>query len=74
MSVSRYAANCHVAAYMYSSYLLYITMYFSLFTNTCRQSLPASQIVLISQVVHLMKLVLLMPATNAVSEDIDALH
>ena len=32
------------------------------------QSLPASQMDLISQVVHLVKLVLLMPATNAVSE------
>ena len=32
------------------------------------QSLPASQMALIFQVVHLVKLVLLMPATNAVSE------
>ena len=32
------------------------------------QSLPASQLALISQIVHLVKLVLLMPATNAVSE------
>ena len=38
------------------------------------QSLPASQIALISQVVHLVKLMLLMSATNAVSERIDALH
>ena len=40
------------------------------FQDICKhiKSLPTSHHVLISQVVHLVKLILLMPATNAMSE------